>query len=149
MPNHRSRQPDSPGRQPLQPWRDSTNEERLNCENGLLLTPSLDHLFHRGFIGFEDPGRLVISPVAHLPSLERMGFETRGVVNVGGFSDGQRRYLGFHRSTVKLRAVRKAGAQIRVLATARGAMRSESKQEKHATERGAPMPGCSGAGPVF
>ena len=35
------------------PWRDSTNEERLEAENGLLLTPSIDHLFDRGFIGFE------------------------------------------------------------------------------------------------
>lgn len=30
----------------------ATNEERLNGENGLLLTPSIDHLFDRGFIGF-------------------------------------------------------------------------------------------------
>jgi hypothetical protein len=29
------------------------NEERLSAENGLLLTPSIDHLFDRGFIGFE------------------------------------------------------------------------------------------------
>jgi putative restriction endonuclease len=29
------------------PWRDSSNEERLNGENGLLLTPSIDHLFDR------------------------------------------------------------------------------------------------------
>jgi hypothetical protein len=36
------------------PWRDSINEERLNGENGLLLTPSIDHLFDRGFIGFMD-----------------------------------------------------------------------------------------------
>jgi hypothetical protein len=36
------------------PCRDcDTNEERLNGENGLLLTPSIDHLFDRGFIGFE------------------------------------------------------------------------------------------------
>jgi putative restriction endonuclease len=47
------------------PWRDATNEERLDGENGLLLTPSIDHLFDRGFIGFEDNGRLIISPVAH------------------------------------------------------------------------------------
>jgi putative restriction endonuclease len=39
----------------------------------LLLTPSIDHLFDRGFIGFEDSGKLIISPVAHLPSLARMG----------------------------------------------------------------------------
>jgi hypothetical protein len=55
------------------PWRDATNEERLDGENGLLLTPSIDHLFDRGFIGFEDNGRLIISPVAHHPSLQRMG----------------------------------------------------------------------------
>jgi putative restriction endonuclease len=27
------------------PWRDSTNDERLDCENGLLLTLTIDHLF--------------------------------------------------------------------------------------------------------
>lgn len=47
------------------PWRDSTNEERLDGENGLLLTPAIDHLFDRGFISFENSGELVISPVAH------------------------------------------------------------------------------------
>ena len=55
------------------PWRDSTNEERLDGENGLLLTPSIDHLFDRGFIGFEDNGKLIISPVAHQPSLQAYG----------------------------------------------------------------------------
>ncbi len=48
-----------------QPWRDSTNDERLNGENGLLLTPTIDHLFDKGFISFEGNGRLIISPVAH------------------------------------------------------------------------------------
>jgi putative restriction endonuclease len=68
------------------PWRDSTNEERLNGENGLLLTPSIDHLFDRGFIGFENNGNLIISPVAHRPSLQRMGIDTKQTVNVGGFT---------------------------------------------------------------
>jgi putative restriction endonuclease len=88
------------------PWRDSSNEERLNGENGLLLTPSIDHLFDRGFIGFEDSGELIISPVAHKPSLKRMGVETERVSNVGAFSDGQRRFLEFHRSSVLLRTAR-------------------------------------------
>lgn len=87
------------------PWRDSTNEERLNGENGLLLTPSIDHLFDRGFIGFEDSGELIISPVAHLSSLERMGIETRKVIHVGGFTEGQRRLLDFHRNAVLLKAI--------------------------------------------
>jgi hypothetical protein len=88
------------------PWRDSSNDERLDGENGLLLTPSIDHLFDRGFIGFEDSGALIIAPVAHLPSLQRMGIETQRVVNVGGFTEGQRRFLDFHRNAVLLRAVR-------------------------------------------
>lgn len=74
------------------PWRDSTNEERLNGENGLLLTPSIDHLFDRGFIGFEDSGTLIISPVAHPPSLQRMGVETERVVNVVGSQTGSGRF---------------------------------------------------------
>lgn len=88
------------------PWRDSTNEERLNGENGLLLTPSVDHLFDRGFIGFEDSGLLIISPIAHRLSLRKMGIDTERVVNVGVFSAGQRNFLDFHRHSVLLRAMR-------------------------------------------
>jgi hypothetical protein len=88
------------------PWRDSTNDERLNPENGLLLTPSIDHLFDRGFIGFEDNGSLIISPVADRPSLERMGIDTKGIVNVGGFTAGQRHFLDCHRTTVLLKSAR-------------------------------------------
>lgn len=88
------------------PWRDSTNEERLNGENGLLLTPSIDHLFDRGFIGFEDNGKLILSPVAHRPSLQRMGIETGKDINVGGFTNGQKQFLDFHRSSVLLQSVR-------------------------------------------
>lgn len=88
------------------PWRDSTNEERLNGENGLLLTPSIDHLFDRGFIGFEDNGTLIVSPVAHHPSLQRMGIDISEPVNVGGFSSGQKRFLDFHRNAVLLQSIR-------------------------------------------
>jgi hypothetical protein len=86
------------------PWRDATNEERLDGENGLLLTPSIDHLFDRGFISFEDSGEVVISPVAHRPSLQRMGVPNDQRINVGNFTDGQRKYLDFHRNAVLLRA---------------------------------------------
>ncbi len=86
------------------PWRDATNEERLDGENGLLLTPSIDHLFDRGFIGFEDNGDVIVSPVAHPESLRRMGVDSHKPLNVGSFGSGQRRYLEFHRSNVLLRS---------------------------------------------
>jgi hypothetical protein len=88
------------------PWRDASNEERLDGENGLLLTPSIDHLFDRGFIGFEGGGRLIISPIAHRPSLHRMGIEVSEPVNVGEFTSGQKKFLEFHRNSVLLQSIR-------------------------------------------
>jgi putative restriction endonuclease len=70
------------------------------------LTPSIDHLFDRGFIGFEDIGKLIISPVAHRLSLHRMGIDTVEVVNVGGFTSGQKQFLDFHGSAVLLQSAR-------------------------------------------
>ena len=93
----------------IKPWRDSSNEERLTAENGLLLTPSIDHLFDRGFISFKADGRLLISPVAHPGSLERMGVATSQPVDVGPFSRGQAEFLEYHRDLVFLASKVKAG----------------------------------------
>lgn len=82
----------------VRPWRDSNNEQRLDGENGLLLTPTVDHLFDKGFISFEDSGHLIVSPVADPLSLKRMGIDCH--TNVGVFSQGQRQYLDFHRENV-------------------------------------------------
>jgi hypothetical protein len=94
------------------PWRDSNNDERLDGENGLLLTPSIDHLFDRGFISFEDKGQLIISPVAHTRSLNRMGVETERIVNVGPFSEGQRHFLDYYRNAVLLRATLPSASRV-------------------------------------
>ena len=86
----------------LKPWRDSDNTERLDGENGLLLTPSIDHLFDRGFISFENNGDLLISPVSHKVSLDRMGVPVASKLNVGGFSEGQKVFLDYHREYIFL-----------------------------------------------
>lgn len=46
----------------IYPWAadDATNKDRLDPNNGLSLTPNLDKLFDRGFISFNDEGRLLI-----------------------------------------------------------------------------------------
>ncbi|MCE9637082.1 MAG: HNH endonuclease [Planctomycetes bacterium] len=84
------------------PWRHADNSERLDGENGLLLTPAVDHLFDRGFISFEDNGELLVSPVADTHSLARMGISPNERVRVGAFSAGQRHYLEYHRSEILL-----------------------------------------------
>jgi len=84
------------------PWRDANNDERLDGENGLLLTPDADHLFDRGFVSFADDGEVLWSPVAHVPSLVKMGLDPARLKNVGGFSEAQKQYLAFHRDSVFL-----------------------------------------------
>jgi putative restriction endonuclease len=87
----------------IKPWRESDNRERLFEGNGLLLTPTIDHLFDRGFISFENNGELLISPVAHGESMNKMGIITDRVVNVGSFAEPQAEFLGFHRDNVFLK----------------------------------------------
>lgn len=45
----------------IKPWRDSTNIERLDLYNGILLIPNLDSAFDSGLISFEDNGKIMIS----------------------------------------------------------------------------------------
>lgn len=84
----------------IKPWRDSSNDERLSSENGLLLTPTIDHLFDKGFISFERDGELIVSPVADRTSLHRMGIPVDRRVQVGAFSEGQRTFLDYHRDNI-------------------------------------------------
>ena len=43
----------------IKPWKDSTDEERLDIFNGLLLAPHLDAAFDRGFIPAKVPVEFV------------------------------------------------------------------------------------------
>ena len=88
----------------IKPWRESNNEERLSEGNGLLLTPSMDHLFDCGFISFEDSGDLITSPIADTLSLQRMGVPTEAIINVGRFNSDQKYFLGYHRSEILLKS---------------------------------------------
>ncbi|AVP97538.1 HNH endonuclease [Ahniella affigens] len=86
------------------PWRDASHEERLDGDNGLLLSPDVDHLFDRGLISFEDKGKVLVSPVAHRGSLIRMGLDPDSLTNAGAFSTAQQKYLEYHRAQVFLQA---------------------------------------------
>jgi predicted restriction endonuclease len=86
------------------PWRDASNEERLDGENGFLLTTDADFLFDRGFISFEDAGKVLVSTVADMASIKRFGITESMLQNVGAFSTGQRKYLEFHRESIFLEA---------------------------------------------
>jgi putative restriction endonuclease len=90
----------------IKPWRDSNNTERLDGENGLLLTPSIDHLFGRGFISFTNNGKLISAPVADADSLKKMGIPLGQETHTGQFTRKQQEYLEYYRDEIlKQRAV--------------------------------------------
>lgn len=88
----------------IKPWREASNEERLFGGNGLLLTPSVDHLFDRGYISFADDGELLISRRADRLSLQRMGIPVEGGFGVGAFNSDQKFFLNYHRKEVFLQS---------------------------------------------
>jgi putative restriction endonuclease len=47
----------------IKPWKKSTNSERLDEWNGLLLAPNLDKAFDKGFITFDTDGLIRLSPL--------------------------------------------------------------------------------------
>ncbi|WP_122900899.1 HNH endonuclease [Acinetobacter sp. B51(2017)] len=81
----------------IKPWKKSTDEERLDCFNGLLLTPNYDRLFDKGFISFKHSGELIISPI--LSEAEREFFRVPERIEFK-FSNAYKPYLEFHRDQV-------------------------------------------------
>jgi putative restriction endonuclease len=82
----------------IKPWRFSSNEERLNGSNGLLLSPHVDKLFDQGWISFTNDGWILCSADEIKSILISWGIEPSQ--NVGQFSEKQRGYLDFHRKHV-------------------------------------------------
>ncbi|QYI99713.1 HNH endonuclease [Thalassovita mediterranea] len=80
------------------PWRACrTASERLDGNNGLLLCPNADRLFDRGLISFEDDGTVLVKAEVSDEILDQLGFPGLRSRNVGSFSEGQKKYLAFHR----------------------------------------------------
>lgn len=83
----------------IKPWRFcESNQERLDGNNGLLLSPSVDLLFDRGYISFEDNGRLLRSESVADEQYAAIGIPLEDNFYVGIFNEHQRRYLAFHRT---------------------------------------------------
>lgn len=80
----------------IKPWRScATNHERLDGNNGLLLSYHVDHLFDRGYISFSDEGEMLLSNRLDPREVARLGI--RMPTNVGHFNNEQRVYLSYHR----------------------------------------------------
>jgi predicted restriction endonuclease len=79
----------------IKPWRAADNFERLDPDNGLLLLANLDKAFDKGFISFEQSGRILLSSTLERPSM--LGIRPDMTLKV---RDGHRKYLSYHRDRV-------------------------------------------------
>lgn len=86
----------------IKPWRDSTDEERLDPANGLLLAAHIDSLFDRHLLSFEKCAgdyKCVLHPRIE-PKVKRIGLRGLTLLRTGqlGLSESQRfaRYMETH-----------------------------------------------------
>lgn len=78
----------------VKPWKVSTDRERLDAENGLLLSANLDALFDVGLISFTDEGEMLIAD--ELLDNERRRLGLRGGLRTKP-TPALKRYLRHHR----------------------------------------------------
>lgn len=78
----------------IKPWRVSTNAERLDPFNGLLLTANIDILFDRGLISFSDDGNLLRSRTLDLATIVALGCQIDRPL---ALSERHAPYLAWHR----------------------------------------------------
>lgn len=76
------------------PWKSSTNEERLDVDNGILLSPVYDALFDRHFISFDSNGHIVLSDSIEPSAFQKVGVTGREVID--NLSIENKRYLDRH-----------------------------------------------------
>ena len=76
------------------PWSKSNDEERMDVDNGILLSPVYDSLFDRHLISFNDNGEIMISELLHPDDIIRLGIDRNSKIPV---SDGMKKYLKRHR----------------------------------------------------
>ena len=80
----------------IKPWADSSDKEKLDGCNGLILSPHVDRLFDKGLISFENNGSILVSPKLDQAVLADWSIDK--TKNVGGFKPEQCVYLEYHRS---------------------------------------------------
>ncbi len=77
------------------PWKDSTNDERLDVNNGILLSPTYDALFDRHLITFENSGKIILSNEIEMKAYQKIGVS--GTEKITRFNSDNQSYLEKHR----------------------------------------------------
>jgi hypothetical protein len=80
----------------IKPWSDSSDEERLDVYNGLLLSANLDAAFDEGLISFDNQGRIIISSRFSAKEAQLAGIES--IMQLKRIERQHKAYLVYHRT---------------------------------------------------
>lgn len=78
----------------IKPWVEANNYEKVDENNGFLFCPNHDKLFDKGYISFQDNGKLIISDKLNKENIELLGLNTEIKVKI---DEDVKKYLEFHR----------------------------------------------------
>ncbi|WP_296260874.1 HNH endonuclease signature motif containing protein [uncultured Phocaeicola sp.] len=81
----------------IKPWCESTNEERLDTFNGLLLLPNYDKLFDSGYITFDLTGSMVCSKLLSENDKKILGLDKK--LSLVDINEKHLKYLKFHKDS--------------------------------------------------
>ena len=84
----------------IKPWAVSDSNERIDPNNGFILSPLYDKLFDRGYITFSDDKRVSISNWLSRQVKERIGIKDKQMFQFLPMNDARAKYLEYHRSMV-------------------------------------------------
>ena len=84
----------------IKPWAVSNPEERVDPNNGFILSPLFDKLFDRGFITFSNEKRVSISNWLSRQVIARIGIKDNQLFQFLPINDDRALYLEYHRTTV-------------------------------------------------
>ena len=76
------------------PWKDANNDERLDVDNGILLSPTFDALFDKHFISFENNGKIILSDEIEKEAFLKIGIT--GTEKLQQIHTGNIQYLERH-----------------------------------------------------
>ena len=79
----------------IKPWRESTNKERLDGNNGLLLSPHIDKIFDKFMISFSNDGKIIVYNENANDVLKKWNINDK--LKYFHFSEKRVYYLEYHR----------------------------------------------------
>jgi hypothetical protein len=84
----------------IKPWSRSTNVERLDHFNGLLLAPNIDAAFDTGYISFDAQGKILLSRDIEGQSAFQLHISRKLSINRRLLDQRHQQYLEFHRTEI-------------------------------------------------